>query len=61
MTYIIRSTINPKMILCKDGEMHAEGIHTGPGAWAVKVYKTLKGAEKYVSAYNGLRCVEEVK
>lgn len=57
--YIVRSTINPAMILCTDGEYHAEGIHTGPGAWAVKVYKTRRGAEK-AAGTDGLRKVEAV-
>jgi hypothetical protein len=55
--FIVRSTINSALVLCTDGEYHAEGIHTGPGAWAVKVYKTKRGAEK-AAGTDGLRKVE---
>ena len=55
--YIVRSTINPVLVLCTDGEYHAQGIHTGPGAWAIKVYKTKRGAEK-AAGTSGLRIVE---
>ena len=52
--FIVRSTINPALVLCTDGEYHAEGIHTGPGAWAVKVYKTERGAKR-AAGTDGLR------
>lgn len=48
--YIIRSRLNPKMILCTDGEFHAE-IQVGPGGWCAKVYKTERGAR---NAHHGL-------
>lgn len=38
--FIVRSTLNPAMVLCTDGEFRACGLHTGPGTGhAVKVYK----------------------
>lgn len=51
--YIVRSTINPSLILCKDGEFRAEGIHTGPGAYPVRVYKTYRGAQKAAQGADG--------
>lgn len=29
--FIVRSAVNPALVLCTDGEYHAQGIHTGPG------------------------------
>lgn len=55
--FIVRSAINPALVLCTDGEYHAQGIHTGPGAWAIKIYKTKRGAEK-AAGTSGLRTVE---
>jgi hypothetical protein len=43
--YIVRSQINPRMILCVDGEFYAD-TRVGPGRWAPKIYKTLRGAER---------------
>lgn len=45
--YIIRSSINPALVLCTDGEFRAYGVHTGPNTGnAVKVYKRRAAAEK---------------
>lgn len=42
--YLVRSNINPAMILCTDGEFHAEGT-IGPGTdRSAKLYKTRRGA-----------------
>jgi hypothetical protein len=50
-TYIVRSAINPNLILCADGEFHAEGF-TGPGHdLAAKTYKTRRNAEKVRGGY----------
>lgn len=55
--FIVRSEINPKLILCTDGEWYPEG-QVGPGGWSAKIYKTRKGAERVRS---GHVVVEEVK
>ena len=50
-TYIVRSEINPHLILCTDGEFHAEGF-TGPGHdLEAKIYKTRSNAEKVRGGY----------
>jgi hypothetical protein len=46
ITYIVRGAINPKMILCTDGEFHVESL-IGPGGWSAKVYKTEAGAKRH--------------
>lgn len=44
--YIVRSAINPKLVLCTNGEFLGEGFF-GPGHnIGAKVYKTKRGAEK---------------
>lgn len=43
--YIVRSHINPKLILCTDGEFRAEQ-QVGPGGYSAKVFKTLIGARR---------------
>lgn len=44
--YIVRSSINPAMILCTDEQFHPE-MFIGPAQeWSAKIYKTRKGAEK---------------
>jgi hypothetical protein len=50
-TYIVRSEINPSLILCTDGEFKWEGI-IGPGTEnSAKVYKTRRNAEKVRGGY----------
>lgn len=50
-TYIVRSEINPALILCTDGEFHAEGFF-GPGhEIGAKIYKTRRNAEKVRGGY----------
>jgi hypothetical protein len=49
--FIVRSAINPALVLCDDGEFHAEGFF-GPGHdIGAKVYKTRRGAEKVRGGY----------
>lgn len=49
--YIVRSAINPAMILCTDGQFHPE-MFIGPAQeWSGKIYKTRKGAEKFRGGY----------
>lgn len=44
--YIVRSAINPAMILCTDEQFHPE-MFIGPAQrWGAKIYKTRTGAEK---------------
>lgn len=59
MTYLVRSSINPAMIYCTDGQFHPER-QCGPGGWSAKLYKTKTNAVKVrsgfqitVEAYNG--------
>lgn len=42
--YLIRSLINPALVLCTDGEIHAE-VQVGPGGWRARIYKTERGAD----------------
>jgi hypothetical protein len=42
---MVRSGINPKLILCTDGEFRAEQ-QIGPGGYSAKVFKTLIGARR---------------
>jgi hypothetical protein len=42
--YLIRSRVNPALVLCTDGEFHAE-VQVGPGGWCAKIYKTERGAD----------------
>jgi hypothetical protein len=50
-TYIVRSAINPALILCTDGEFRYEGV-IGPGTdIAARVYKTRRNAEKVRGGY----------
>jgi nitrogen fixation protein FixH len=44
--FIVRSNVNPALILCTDGEFHAQS-QCGPGAWCAKVYKTSERAAKH--------------
>jgi hypothetical protein len=49
--YIVRSAINPSLILCTNGEFIYEGV-IGPGHdIAAKVYKTRRNAEKVRGGY----------
>jgi hypothetical protein len=49
--FIVRSTINPALILCTDGEFHAE-CFVGPGCdLSAKIYKTRRNAEKVRNGY----------
>ena len=49
--YIVRSEVNPSLVLCTNGEFVYEGC-IGPGHnLAAKVYKTRKGAEKVRGGY----------
>lgn len=41
--FIARSSINPKLILCTDGEFHVEQF-VCVNSWNAKVFKTEKGA-----------------
>ena len=41
--YLVRSTVNPKLVLCTDGEFHYDAA-CGPGGFCAKLYKTEKGA-----------------
>jgi hypothetical protein len=41
--FIVRSSVNPKLILCTNGEFIAESL-CGPGGYSAKVYKTRQGA-----------------
>jgi len=43
-TYIVRSKVNPALILCTNGEFLPEQ-QVGPGGYSAKLYKTRKGAE----------------
>ena len=50
-TYIVRSSVNPALILCTDGEFHAE-CFLGPGLnLSAKIYKTRKWASKVRGGY----------
>lgn len=50
-TYIVRSAINRSLILCTDGEFHAE-CFIGPGTdLEAKIYKTRRNAEKVRGGY----------
>ena len=42
--YLVRSGVNPALILCTDGEFHADA-QVGPGGWCAKLYKTRRGAD----------------
>lgn len=56
--YIVRSAINPSLILCANGEFVYEGC-VGPGTeMQAKIYKTRKNAEKVRGGYQII--VEEV-
>lgn len=45
--YIVRSAVNPALVLCTDGEFYAESVHTGPGTGhEVRVYKRRSAAAK---------------
>ena len=45
--YIVRSAVNPALVLCTNGEFYAQAVHTGPGtARAVKIYERRSSAEK---------------
>lgn len=49
--YIVRSAINPSLILCTNGEFVYEGC-TGPGTeLQAKTYKTRRNAEKVRGGY----------
>lgn len=49
--YIVRSAINPSLILCTNGEFLYEGV-IGPGTdIAAKTYKTRRNAEKVRGGY----------
>jgi hypothetical protein len=49
--YIVRSAINKSLILCTNGEFHAE-CFMGPGTQlCAKVYKTRRNAEKVRGGY----------
>lgn len=49
--YIVRSAINPSLILCTNGEFIYEG-RIGPGTdMQAKVYKTRRNAEKVRGGY----------
>jgi hypothetical protein len=43
--YIVRSAINPALVLCTDGEFRAE-IQVGPGGYAAKIYKSVPAAQR---------------
>ena len=46
--YVVRSTVNPALVLCTDGEFYAQGAHTGPGTGhEVRVYKRRSAADKF--------------
>lgn len=55
--FICRSKVNPKLILCTNGDWMSENL-VGPGGYAAKVYKTRKGAER---VRDGNVIVEEVR
>lgn len=56
--YIVRSAINPSLILCTNDEFVYEGC-VGPGTnLSAKTYKTRRNAEKVRNGYQIL--VEEV-
>jgi hypothetical protein len=42
--YVVRSPLNPKLVLCTDGELHVES-QVGPGGYCAKVFKTERGAK----------------
>ena len=44
-TYIIRSSVNAKLILCTTGEFKPESM-VGPGGYCAKAYRTLVGAQR---------------
>jgi hypothetical protein len=49
--FIVRSAINPSLILCTNGEFIYEGV-IGPGTdIAAKTYKTRRNAEKVRGGY----------
>lgn len=49
--YLVRSKINSALILCTDGEFHAE-CFIGPGTeLSAKIYKTRRNAEKVRGGY----------
>jgi len=49
--YIVRSTINPALVLCTNGEFEADGFY-GPGHnIGAKIYKSRKWAEKVRGGY----------
>lgn len=49
--YIVRSEINPSLILCTNGEFVYEGC-VGPGTQlSAKIYKTRRNAEKVRGGY----------
>lgn len=49
--YIVRSEINPALILCTDEQFHAE-MFTGPGTeLQAKIYKTRRNAAKVRGGY----------
>lgn len=49
--YIVRSAINPSLVLCTNGEFLAEGFF-GPGHdIGAKIYKTRRNAEKVRGGY----------
>ena len=43
--YLVLGAINPKMVLCTDGEFRALSM-TGPNGYCAKVYKTKAGAKR---------------
>lgn len=45
MSYIVRSKLNPKLILCTNGDWMPESM-VGPGGYSAKVYKTEAGAKR---------------
>ena len=53
--YVVRSDINPALVLCTDGKFHAES-QVGPGGYCAKVYLTEAGARKH----NPGRITEEI-
>ena len=43
--YLVLGAVNPKLVLCTDGEFHALSM-VGPGGYCAKLYKTEAGAKR---------------
>jgi hypothetical protein len=43
--YLVLGELNPKLILCTDGDFHAPSM-VGPGGYCAKVYRTEAGARR---------------